>query len=483
MGVVYGGRHCLIGRSVAIKVLRRELAERGEASPEQFLTEARAASAIGHPHIVDVIDFGYLPGGTSYFVMEFLEGQSLASACRAEPVFRETRILHLARQMAAALAAAHEAGIVHRDLKPENIMLITRAGECDYVKILDFGIAKVGGPDPTEATQGGLVCGTPQYMSPEQACGGFIDHRVDIYALGVMLFELATGAVPFDGENYVSILSSQVHHVPPRVREANPQSDISEGLESIIAKCLEKKPGDRFPDMGALLAALDTLAASLAARPAPTDFEDAHHLRRPVDAPGTDRPYATATYAVPRTAGRQGLWASVLALVVAVASWWTLRDRSTDASNASVARPTTNDAKEPMGRTPAREGVPRTSPSTHVENLPRVFPLNAHEVLVRLEPSEAKVLRQGVVLGSSPQGVLVEVEGVTELVAELDGYESKTFSVSKNDGEVLVQLSPKRATSSGQSRSGNPKKPVVPSPHRVKTSRPSVVMDLEDPWH
>src|SRR6478735_5154852 len=183
MGVVYEGRHTLIGKRVAIKVLRQELANDG-AVTSRFLQEARAASAVGSPHIVDVTDFGSLPDGRPYLVMEHIDGESLAGTLAREKRLPEARILRIGKQIARALSAAHTAGIVHRDLKPDNVMLVARSGDADFVKIVDFGIAKMEAAT-TQITRHGSLFGTPSYMSPEQAMGGAVDGRTDVYALGV----------------------------------------------------------------------------------------------------------------------------------------------------------------------------------------------------------------------------------------------------------------------------------------------------------
>jgi serine/threonine-protein kinase len=243
MGVVYAAKHHMIERRVALKVLRKEYANDREILG-RFVQEAKTATAIGNPHIVDIFDFGTMPDGSTYFAMELLDGVSLMALVGAR--IDAKRLARIAMQVCDGLGAAHERGIVHRDLKPDNVFLVRRGSE-DFVKILDFGIAKVSGANTkTKLTKAGAVFGTPHYMSPEQAAGTTVDRRADIYALGVILYELAAGQLPFDSDNYMGILTQHMYRAPVPIRALVNNADCPPGLEAIIQKCLGKRPERRY---------------------------------------------------------------------------------------------------------------------------------------------------------------------------------------------------------------------------------------------
>jgi serine/threonine protein kinase len=273
MGVVYRGEHVYIGKEVAVKILHEGYGGR-EESIKRFLREARAASLINHPNIVDVTDFGKSNDGTVFFVMELLDGEALDAVLQRDRRLDLMRAITIVNQMAGALGSAHSKGIVHRDLKPENVMLIRREGRrelirelhddeggtrtvserekaFDFVKILDFGVAKVRDPDSNEArvTQQGVVFGTPEYMAPETARVGISDPRTDIYALGIMFYEMLTGTVPFTGETPVDVMLKVVSQpvIPPRQKA--PDLEITAEAERLIMKALSKDPLQRHQSM------------------------------------------------------------------------------------------------------------------------------------------------------------------------------------------------------------------------------------------
>jgi len=275
MGKVYRVEHLTLHKEMACKLLHPELSRLDEVS-RRFEREAEAAARLDHPHIVSVTDFGRTSDGQLFLVMELLEGPSLAEVLRptggdATPM-SAARALPIFRQILKALGAAHEAQIVHRDLKPENIVLVVRDGQPDFVKIIDFGIAKLDSKTDSGAplTQAGVVFGTPEYLSPEQALGEEADLRADLYAAGVMLYEMLTGHRPFEAESRVQILSMHLTKQASLMRTIAPAAAIPRGLEPVVRRAMEKQRADRYPDAKAFLQALDGL--DVTSTPSPVEL-------------------------------------------------------------------------------------------------------------------------------------------------------------------------------------------------------------------
>ena len=240
MGVVYSGLQPVIEKRVAIKVLNSELSA-DPALVRRFLDEARAVNRIRHPNIIDIFSFGQLADSRQYFVMEYLEGHTLADRLQRGDLPVE-QLPPLLAQICDALDAAHGEHIVHRDLKPENIWIVASRRGRSFAKLLDFGIAKLLASGEQTTTQAGVLMGTPQYMSPEQCHGRAVDHRTDLYAMGVILYQMYTGKLPFHGEGFAEILTKQLTEIPdhPSVHVPLPPA-----LDALIMRCLAKDPADR----------------------------------------------------------------------------------------------------------------------------------------------------------------------------------------------------------------------------------------------
>ncbi len=265
MGTVYRARHLLIDRPVAVKVLNQRFVE-DEAARARFRREAKAAGRLQHTNAVTVTDFGQSPDGYVYIVMELLEGRTLREMLAKEAPLDSARAVSLMLQVSAAVAAAHEAGIIHRDLKPANIFIVQRSEVPSVVKVLDFGIAKLAAEsldddDPKTLTQIGAMIGTPRYMSPEQCDGIELTPAADVYSLGVILYEMLTGTVPFSGSTPLAIAMKHTTEIPRSPREF--VSTIPVELEQVVLHALEKSPQDRPDDAAAFRQELLTTAERL----------------------------------------------------------------------------------------------------------------------------------------------------------------------------------------------------------------------------
>jgi serine/threonine-protein kinase len=272
MGAVYQAEHTHMHKRLAVKVLHPEMSRMPEVVA-RFEREAMAAAHIEHPNVATATDFGKLDDGSFFLVLEYVEGKSLREAINGGRMDLG-RALHVVRQIASALGRAHGLGIVHRDLKPENVMLVARDGDPDFAKVLDFGIAKVPVGElvgehkaPGQAlTQLGMVYGTPEYMAPEQALGQAVDPRADLYALGVITFEMITGNRPFEHESKVTLLGMHVTAPIPSMLDRVPDANVPPEVDAIVRRLLAKEATARFAGARELLEALDTVSLELAAR-------------------------------------------------------------------------------------------------------------------------------------------------------------------------------------------------------------------------
>jgi len=423
MGAVFLAEHTLIGKKVAVKILHRELAQDREVVT-RFFNEARAVNQIGNEHIVDITDFGQSPAGDHFFVMEYLGGRALSDVLVKEQRLAPERALKIAAQMADALAAAHAAGIIHRDLKPENVVLIDKHGDRDFVKILDFGLAKLtegkGGP----LTRAGVVLGTPQYMSPEQCESRTVDPRSDIYALGVLLYQMVGGAVPFDGQTMAEILVKHVNHPPPPLRGVPP------AVEKIVLRCLEKSPADRFPSMIELRETMrEAIPPTLPARAERSPSEPAR--RGGVEAPRSGRRRTSR-----RLLSRVPLILGIIGAVAAVASVIVTLVRSPPPEEPLAARP--------LAVTP----LPVDAAS------PVVQPLVV-SVGVGTDPPGAQIVdeKSGSVLGVTPARLDLERGRELPILLRLPGYEPRRQTVkASGDTDLMIELEKSKRRRSSRNR-------------------------------
>jgi eukaryotic-like serine/threonine-protein kinase len=457
MGIVYEAEHVVIEKRVAIKVLREDFSSK-EDVVERFRQEARSASRIGHENIVDIMDFGETPDGRSYFVMEYLVGEDLASLLEREGTVAPDRAVRLALQCCRALGAAHRKGIVHRDMKPENVFLVRREDGTDFVKVVDFGIAKMsqvetGGAPGRKLTKTGMIFGTPEYMSSELAAGKPQDHRVDIYALGIILYEMITGRVPFMGDSFMAVLSQHMFEEPPRLWHVNPGVRVHADLEAVILRALAKDPDDRYATMEELAQGLssvldwsespgtdpgvaDPMAPRMeqTSRAAPTLPRMTASEPPPVDLPGARSSRVTVVAA----------GGAVLVAALGVGLWLLSRDAPADAT------PGPAEASAAESPSPEEGGASEVAAAAGAEGADEAPADEAPQAEDGVEPAE----EPGVVtmnVRTEPAGARLTVEGHGQVCASTPC----SFEVAR--GEPLV-LEARRGRQSARER-------VEPSDH------------------
>ena len=256
MGAVYLAQQTTVSRPAVIKVLRSQIGGSSEDGTARFAVEAKAASNLNHPNIVTIYNYGAMEDGTLFLAMEYIAGETLAQRLERCGQLPADRAVHIAAQIARALGEAHAHGVVHRDLKPQNVMLVERAGEPDFVKVLDFGIAKV---DDTGVTSTGYVVGTPRYMSPEQMLGKRLDCRSDIYSAGIVLYEMLAGVTPFQSDTPIGWMHQHIGIEPKPPSALSKRGKIPAPVERVVLRALAKAPADRPSSME--MFALDLVAA------------------------------------------------------------------------------------------------------------------------------------------------------------------------------------------------------------------------------
>ena len=424
MGAVYLAEHPAIGRRVAVKVLHRNLSL-DQQLLARFLNEARAANAIRHPNIIEILDSGALPDGMPFLVMELLEGESLAQRIARLGRLPTRAALRFAYQTASALGAAHGKGIIHRDLKPDNMFIVPDQDVTDgeRLKILDFGIAKLQeGTRVSVKTRTGALMGTPLYMSPEQ-CRGVreIDHRSDIYSLGIILYEMVSGRPPFVSDGFGDLVNMHLNMPVPSLRAAVP--DVPAALEALIIRMLAKDPEQRFADMAAVREALKAVPGGALATA--KSFPDNGTLP-PAGTRVLPTPQVSAVgeLSMPTGQRRHRRWGLVGALVVIVVAA-VVGARAVTRSHSVTPAPPNSPASPPP--------PPPTIPAEPV----------SVTVSITSQPAGARVsnLVDGVVLGTTPLALTRRPGDLLGVKIELRGYRPQSRELAvRRDQEISFAL-------------------------------------------
>ncbi len=484
MGVVYIAEHVEIEKKVALKILRDDFSKRPEVV-ERFRQEARAASKIGHAHIVDVTDFGQLDDGGVYFVMEHLEGQGLSDLLRGR-ILSLDRAVPIVNQIARALAAAHKLGIVHRDLKPENVFLVEREEEKDFVKILDFGIAKISDRDKDgeRLTKTGMIFGTPEYMSPEQAAGKALDHRVDVYALGCIMFEMFTGKVPFDGDSFMAVLTQHMFEPVPPIETLYPETDVPPSVRGVVYKATAKNPDERYSDMGEIEA---DLARALADAGYVVDMprrEGTGRLFRentgsivgksPSGAPGTAMDWTpeSGTFKQAQKSKMTGIVVALVAVILllgggAAAYFLGLFGQpETPVRNGNVGA-ISQIAPGPAAEANEKPGAPEVAKEGDIAEVEK----KKITVQVKTDPEGAVIFIEGLgqVCSKAPCELELEEGSPVEVEARVNKRKAKmTFTPSAQNRELVLEVK-KVARRGGKKPKGSPGKNGKPSDGKGKS--------------
>ncbi|MFM2419698.1 MAG: hypothetical protein RL385_4421 [Pseudomonadota bacterium] len=473
MGIVYEAEHIVIEKRVGLKVLREDFSSRPDVV-ERFRQEAKSASRIGHENIIDISDFGTTDAGAHFFVMELLHGRDLAEELSQKGPLSPERAVSIVSTCARALGAAHEKGIIHRDMKPENIFLCTRSAGEDFVKIVDFGIAKMndvaGGAGP-KLTKTGMIFGTPEYMSPEQAGAKHLDQRVDIYALGVILFELLTGRVPFTGDSFMGIITAHMLDPVPPLHSVNPKCTAGPDLEAIVMRAMAKAPADRYQSMAELvrdLSLLGTLSTQAALRssgppvPGTVTHLGSHVPSAPAYPPPSGFPPAQRNLSLPTPAAREtvrvsagrrsaiwGVAGAALALVGVLGGY------------GFMGRGAPTPPPEAPLQAAQSEGAPSSVPVTPKVSLaaeptadraPAAAPPSEAKLTVELDPPEASLTVDGrPACVGSPCSFVAPIGATAHLRASHAGHRPTDTSVlvSADGQNVRLKLTKKRSASGG----------------------------------
>jgi eukaryotic-like serine/threonine-protein kinase len=474
MGAVYLAEHPAIGRRVAVKVLHKNYT-RDEHLLARFLNEARAANAIRHPNIIEILDSGVMADGTPFLVMELLEGESLGTRIRQNGALSIAMAIDFAYQSASALGAAHAKGIVHRDLKPDNMFVVPDPHDAqrERLKVLDFGIAKLqqGSVADSVKTRTGTLMGTPIYMSPEQCRGTrAVDHRSDIYSLGVIFYEMLVGQPPFVSEGFGDLVNMHLNVSPVSARSK--RSDVPLALDALVLKMLAKNPEDRYAEMKEVQAALKASGGpQIVSSP---DLSKAHAKggagvrRSPVAdtafASGSDERQETELVRPQR--GTQMIAGAIAAAAIgAGVIWW--QSRGGGGSAGDMPKAATTVAAAPPVAPPIT--APPVAPQPPLSPPPVASPAKKVEVRLASIPGGAKVVdsADGALLGMTPLVLTRPRGGTLTLRIEKDGYNASTRTMALDGDrafELTLEQKPKKRE---REREHKPREPSTSEPAKL----------------